>query len=68
MHNLKNQSDQSAINEYFFTCRHYNHINDLFSIDNRDTYNQTFDICQARNHTIIIERSQNWNELLFNET
>ena len=63
----KKKNDQSAIYEHLSTCSHYNHIWDLFHINNNDVHRRKFDINQIRDNTIVLDRSSNWNELLFKE-
>ena len=59
-----NQKEQSTIYEHLLTREHYNHIADLFNVDN-NSFN--FNICQIRNNTTVIDKSNNWNILLFKE-
>ena len=61
----KNQKEQSTIYEHLLTCEHYNHIVDLFNVDNNSFNFNKFNIGQIRNNTIVIDKASNWNILLF---
>ena len=60
-------NEQSAIYEHLSTCPHYSHIVDLFNVNNHDVNCNKFDINQIRSNTIVLDKADNWNELLFNE-
>ena len=60
-------NEQSAIYEHLSTCPHYSHIVDLFNVNNHDVNCNKFDINQIRSNTIVLDKSDNWNELLFKE-
>ena len=62
-----NQKEQSAIYEQLLTCEHYNHIVDLFNVDNNSFNLNKFNICQIRNNTTVIDKANNWDILLFKE-
>ena len=61
------QEEQSAIYEHRLTCEHYNHIVDLFNVDNNSFNLNKFNICQIRNNTTVIDKANNWDILLFKE-
>ena len=63
----KKKNDQSAIYEHLHTCTHYNHIWDLFNLNMNDVHRRKFDINAIRDNTIVLDKSNNWNELLFKE-
>ena len=46
---------------------HYSHIVDLFNVSNHDVNCNKFDISQIRSNTIVLDKADNWNELLFKE-
>ena len=49
-----------ASHKYLPTCCHYYHIVDnLFSVNNHDIYNQKFIICQIRDNTFVIGKTNN---------
>ena len=62
-----NQKEQNTIYEHLLTCEHYNHIVDLFNVDNNSFNLNKFNICQIRNNTTVIDKANNWNILLFKE-
>ena len=62
-----NKNEQSAIYEHLISCEHYNHIVDLFKLDNTSFNLRKFNISQIRSNTGIIDRAANWNVLLFKE-
>ena len=62
-----NQKQQSTIYEHLLTCEHYNYIVDLFNVYNNPFNMNTFNICQIRNSTTVIDTANNWNILLFKE-
>ena len=63
----KKKNDQSAIFEHLSTCTHYDHIWDLFNLNIHDVHRRKFDINQIRDNTIVLDRCNNWNEVLFKE-
>ena len=63
----KKSNKQSAIFDHLSTCLHYSHIVDLFSVNNHDVNCNKCDINQIRSNTIVLDRADNWNELLFKE-
>ena len=63
----KNSKEQSAIYEHLSTQPHYSHIVDLFIVNNQDVNCKKFDINKIRSNTIVLEKADNWNELLFKE-
>ena len=63
----KKKNDQSAIFEHLSTCTHCDHIWDLFNLTINDVHRRKFDINQIRDNTIVLDRYNNWNELLFKE-
>ena len=64
--NKKNE-EQSAIYEHISTCPNYDHIQNMFATLNNDIMINKFNISQIRNNTIIIDKANNWNVLLFKE-
>ena len=62
-----NQKEQNTIYEHLLTCEHYNHIVDLFNVDNNSFNLNKFNNCQIRNNTSVIDKANNWNILLFKE-
>ena len=40
---------------------------DLFNVNNHDVNCNKFDINQIRSNTIVLNKTDNWNELLFKE-
>ena len=62
-----NQKEQNTIYEHERTCEHYNHIVDLFNVDNNSFNFNKFNICQSRNNTTVIDKANKWNILLFKE-
>ena len=40
---------------------------DLFNVNNHDVNCKKFDINQIRSNTIVLDKADNWNELLFKE-
>ena len=46
---------------------HYSHIADLFKIDTNSFNSNQFNVSQIRDTTIILDRVNNWNVLLFKE-
>ena len=40
---------------------------DLFNVNNDDVNCKKFDINQIRSNTIVLDKGDNWNELLFKE-
>ena len=63
----KKSNKQRAIYEHLSTWPHYSHIVDLFNVNNHDVNCNKFDINQIRSNTIVLDKSDNWNELLFKE-
>ena len=63
----KKSNGQSAIYEHLSTCPQYSHIVDLFNVNNHDVNCKKFDINQIRSNTIVLDKADNWNELLFKE-
>ena len=59
--------EQSAIYEHLLTCEHYNHIVDLFNVDNNSFNLIKFNICQVINNATVTNKGSNWNILLFRE-
>ena len=62
-----NQKEQSAIYKHLLTCKHYNHIVDLFNDDNNSLNLNKFNVCQIRNNTAVIDKVKNWDILLLKE-
>ena len=62
-----NKNEQSAIYEHLSLCTHYSHIADLFKIDTNSFNSNQFNVSQIRDNTIILDRGNNWNVLLFKE-
>ena len=62
-----NKNEQSAIYEHLSLCTHYSHIADLFKIDTNSFNSNQFNVSQIRDNTIILDRRNNWNVLLFKE-
>ena len=62
-----NKNGQSAIYEHLPPCNHYSHIADLFKIDTNSFNSNQFNVSQIRDNTIILDRGNNWNVLLFKE-
>ena len=62
-----NKNEQSAIYEHLSLCTHYSHIADLFKIDTNCFNSNQFNVSQIRDNTIILDRGNNWNVLLFKE-
>ena len=63
----KKSNKQSAIYEHLSTFPHYSHIVDLFSVNNHDVNCNKSDINQIRSNTTVLDKADNWNELLFKE-
>ena len=63
----KKSNEQSAIYEHLPTCHHYCHIVDLFNVNNHDVNSSKLDTNQIRGNTIVLDKADNWNELLFKE-
>ena len=63
----KKSNEQSAIYEDLSTCPHFSHIVDLFNGNNHDVNCNKFDINEIRSNTIVLDKADNWNELLFKE-
>ena len=62
-----NKNEQSAIYEHLSLRTHYSHIADLFKIDTNGFNSYQFDVSQIEDNTIILDRGNNWNLLLFKE-
>ena len=60
-----NKNGQSAIYEHLSLCTHYSHIADLFKIDTNSFNSNQFNVSQIRDNTIILDRGNIWNDLLF---
>ena len=65
--NNKKSNKQSAIYEHLSTCPLYDHILDLFDVNNHDVYCNKSGIKQIRSNTIFVDKADNWNKLLFKE-
>ena len=63
----KKSNEQSAIYEHLSTCPYYSHIVDLLNVNNHDVDCNRFDTNQIRSNTIVLDKADNWNELLFKE-
>ena len=63
----KKSNKQSAIYEHLSTFPHYSHIVDLFSVNNHDVNCNKSDINQIRSNITVLDKADNWNELLFKE-
>ena len=63
----KKKKGQSAIFEHLSSCTHYNHIWDLFNLNISDMHRRKFVVNQIRDNTIVLDRCNNWKELLFKE-
>ena len=63
----KKKNDQSKIFEHLSTCTHYDHIWDLSNLNINDVHRTKLDVIQIRDNTIVLDRCNNWNELLFKE-
>ena len=48
-------------------CTHCIHIADLFKTDTNSFNSNQFNVSQIRDNTIILDRGNNWNVLLFKE-
>ena len=64
---MGNKNEQSAVYEHLLLCTHYSHIADLFKIDTNTFNSNQFNVLQIRDDTIILDRGNNWNVLLFKE-
>ena len=64
---MGNKNEQSAVYEHLLLCTHYSHIADLFKIDTNTFNSNQFNVSQIRDDTIILDRGNNWNVLLFKE-
>ena len=62
-----NKNEQSEIDEHLSLCTHYSHIADLFKIDTNSFNSNQFNVSQIRHNTIILDRGNIWNVLLFKE-
>ena len=62
-----NKNEQSAVYEHLSSSIHYSHIADLFKIDTNSFNSNQFNVSQIRDTTIILDRVNNWNVLLFKE-
>ena len=63
----KKSNEQSGIYEHLSTCPHYNHIREMFNVNNHDVNCSKFEINQIRSNTVVLDKADNWNELLFKE-
>ena len=63
----KKKNDQSAIFDHLSTCRHYCYIWDLFNLSINVVHKRKFDVNQIKKNTIVLDRCNKWNELLFKE-
>ena len=63
----KKKNGQSAIFEHLSACTHYDHIWNLFNLNINDVHRRKFDVNQIRDNTIVLDRYNNWKELLFKE-
>ena len=61
----KKSNEQSAKSEQLSTCFHYSHIVELPSVNNHDIKCKKLDINQIRSSTIVLEKADIWNKLLF---
>ena len=61
----KKSNKQSAIYEHLSICLHYSHIVHLFNVNDHDGNCNKLDINQIRSKTIVLDKANNWNELLF---
>ena len=61
-----NKNEQSAIYEHLSLCTHYSHIPDLFEINTNNFNSNQLNVSQIRDNTIILDKGNNWNVLLFN--
>ena len=59
---------QSAIYQHLPSCKYYNHIIDLFRLQNETFILKKFNIHQIRDNRAIVDRADNWYVLLFKET
>ena len=62
-----NKNEQSEIYEHLPSCTHYTHIAILFKIGANSFNSNQFNLSQIRYNTIILDRGNNWNVLLFKE-
>ena len=49
----------STFYERLLTSEYYNHIVDLFNVDNNSLNCNKFNICQIRNNTTVIDKASN---------
>ena len=63
----KKSNEQRAIYEHLSTCLHYSHIVDLFNVNNHNVHCNKFHINQIRSNTIVLDKADNWNKLLFKQ-
>ena len=63
----KKKNDQSAIFEHLCTCTHCDHIWDLFNLSINVVHRRKSDVNQIKKNTIVLNRCNKWNELLFKE-
>lgn len=61
----KKSNEQSAQSKQLSTCFHYSHIVELPSVNNHDIKCKKLDINQIRSSTIVLEKADIWNKLLF---
>ena len=55
----KNMKELSTFYERLLTSEYYNHIVDLFNVDNNSLNFNKFNICQIRNNTTVIDKASN---------
>ena len=63
----KKSNEQNAIYEHLSTCPYYSRIVDLFNLSDHDANCNKYDINQIRSKTVVLNKADNWNELLFKE-
>ena len=66
-HKYPNQKSnkQNAIYKHLSTCPHYSLNSGLVNINIHDLGCNKIDINQTRSNTIVLDKADNWNELLF---
>ena len=60
-----NKNKWSAIYEHLSSCIHYSHIVDIFQVDTNNFKSNQFNVSQIKVNTIILDRENNWNVILF---
>ena len=63
----KKINNESAILEHLSTCTYYDHIWGLFNLDINATHKRKFDVNHIRDNIIVLDRCNDWNELLFKD-